>query len=157
MDRKGVLKRELVAALKSELAAAVLAHKTTVAGVTHAEAKPENDKDTRALEQSYLARGQAQRVEALRTAVLEVEAMDVQVSDGAKVVLGSLVTVTDDENERAYFVASQGGGVKLEAGSVQVVTPPSPLGRALIGKRVGDECEVTLAGKIRSLTVTRLD
>ena len=36
----------------------------TARGATHEEAKPEDDKDTRALEQTYLARGQAERVAA---------------------------------------------------------------------------------------------
>jgi len=42
------------------------AQRTVVEGATHEENKPENDKDTRALEQSYLARGQAQRVVELQ-------------------------------------------------------------------------------------------
>jgi transcription elongation GreA/GreB family factor len=40
---------------------------------------------------------------------------------------------------------------------VQVVTPRSPLGSALVGKRAGDECEVALAGRTRTLVVLRVD
>jgi transcription elongation GreA/GreB family factor len=36
------------------------------------------------------------------------------------------------------------------------VTPQSPLGRGLLGKRAGDECEVAVGGKTRSLTVVRV-
>ena len=51
-----------------------------------------------------------------------------------------------------YFLAPYGGGGKLEGG-VQVVTPQSPLGRALLGARAGDEAEVTVAGRRKSVTV----
>ena len=40
MDRKATLKAELVAVLRRELTAAENAHKATLAGVTHEEAKP---------------------------------------------------------------------------------------------------------------------
>ena len=43
----------------ADLATLEKAQHATQAAATHEEAKPENDKDTRALEQSYLARGQA--------------------------------------------------------------------------------------------------
>jgi hypothetical protein len=58
---KAQLKAELVTILEGTLAGLERAHADARAGATHEEAKPENDKDTRALEQSYLARGQAIR------------------------------------------------------------------------------------------------
>ena len=58
---KITLKAVLLAQLEAALATARAAHKAAVEGATHAEARPENDKDTRGLEQSYLARGVAQR------------------------------------------------------------------------------------------------
>ncbi|MCE9575491.1 MAG: transcription elongation factor GreAB, partial [Deltaproteobacteria bacterium] len=59
---KAELKAELVRVVEAALATAVAAHQAATEGATHAEAKPENDKDTRALEASYMARGQAVRV-----------------------------------------------------------------------------------------------
>jgi transcription elongation GreA/GreB family factor len=158
MDRRNALRAELVTHLRRDLAAAEQAHRATVAGATHEEAKPENDKDTRALEQSYLARGQAQRVEELRGAVAEVEAMAASGGAGeGRAVQGALVTVDDGGREVAYWIAPHGGGLRLEAGGVQVVTPRSPLGRALVGRGVGDDCEVTIAGKGRTLTILRVE
>ena len=60
------LNAELVAMLEGTLATLEAAHADARAGATHEQAKPENDKDTRALEQSYLARGQAMRIETLK-------------------------------------------------------------------------------------------
>jgi len=54
---KPTLKAELLALLAADLDTLERAHRATTEGATHEEAKPENDKDTRALEQSYLARG----------------------------------------------------------------------------------------------------
>jgi transcription elongation GreA/GreB family factor len=39
---------------------------------------------------------------------------------------------------------------------VQVVTSPSPLGRALLGKRAGDGVEIVLAGKARAMQIVRV-
>jgi transcription elongation GreA/GreB family factor len=155
MDRKSALKAELVALLRAELATAEGVHRATVVAATHEEAKPENDKDTRALEQSYLARGQAARVDDLRTAVAETEAMPTRV--GTRAVLGAIVTVTDEDDvTTVYWIAPHGGGSRLEGGLVQVVTPRSPLGRALIGKVTGDDAEVVLGGKTRGLSIVRV-
>lgn len=156
---KRALKTELVAALKTELAQAEAAYASTRAGATHEEAKPENDKDTRALEQTYLARGQAARVEELRIAVGEVEAMLVpDAREGTPIGVGMVATVEDEDGkEHVYFIALHGGGAKLRGGAVQSVTSKSPLGRALVGKRRGDDAEVVIAGKKRSLVVMGVD
>src|SRR6476469_164063 len=79
---------------------------------THEEAKPENDKDTRALEQSYVARGQAQRVEELRAGLADVRAMPVVAfTEGRPAALGALVVAEENDRELAFFIAQYGGGV----------------------------------------------
>ncbi len=154
---KEALLRELVAALEASLAASRAAHADARAGATHEEARPENDKDTRALEQSYLARGQAQRVEALEAGLAAVRALPVEPARGPDPAAapGSLVEAEEDGQPRRYLLAPEGGGLRLE-GDVQVVTPRSPLGQALVGKRAGEVVEVTLAGRSRVLELTRV-
>ncbi len=154
---KTTLRDELFALLAADLATAQRAQAATRAGATHEEAKPENDKDTRALEQSYLARGQALRVEELRAALVEVKTMPVRdYSAEQPVALGAVVTAEEDEKESCFFLAPQGGGAKLAGGTVLVVTPKSPLGQALVGKKAGDACEVRLAGRTRELTLVAI-
>jgi transcription elongation GreA/GreB family factor len=146
-----VLKDQLVRALAADLAVRERAYQSAREAATHQEAKPENDKDTRALEQSYLARGEALRLEQQRTALAEVQAMPLQAFDEASPVrVGALVATSDRDAESRLtllWIAQHGGGTRLAEGSVLVVTPKSPLGRALLGGRAGDECEVLLAGK----------
>ncbi len=151
---KAALRDELAGILDADLAVRERAYKAAREGATHEEAKPENDKDTRALEQSYLARGEALRIEELRAGLAEVRALRPRPAAAADPAgLGALV-VTEDEDgaEATLWLAPHGGGVKLDGG-VQVVTPRSPLGRALLGARAGDEREVVLAGRNRTVTV----
>lgn len=152
---KHALKQALVNALEQTLQVLEHAHADAQAGATHPEAKPENDKDTRALEASYLARGQALRIVELRAAVAEVRAMGVDPASGS-VAVGSLVSVLEHAQPVRFFLAPHGGGTKLPGG-VQVVTPRSPLGTALVGKRVGDACELAAAGRERAFDITGIE
>ncbi|MFN0250012.1 MAG: GreA/GreB family elongation factor [Kofleriaceae bacterium] len=150
---KAALRAELLAQLVEMLATARVAHASAVEGATHSESKAENDKDTRGLEQSYIARGQAQRVADLEAAVASVEKMNL--APCTAVAMSALVTVEEEGGERRYFVAPHGGGNTL-AGDIHVVTLSSPIGKALLGKCANDELELRLAGKVRSLVVTRV-
>jgi transcription elongation GreA/GreB family factor len=157
MSPKEALKAELLALLAADLDTAERAYNATKAGATHEEAKPENDKDTRALEQSYLARGQAARIEELRAGLADLTALAVRSFDGAPAAIGALVTVDQDGEESSLLLAPAAGGARLAGGSVQVVTPKSPLGSAILGARAGDDVDVVLAGKTRTLTVVRVE
>ena len=156
MTDKAALQAELLRTLNGALETARAAHAAAVAGAIDDEARPENDKDTRGLEQSYLARGQAQRVAELEAAVSEVSALALRpFGERDRVALGALVTVEEEGRTHRFFVAPHGGGAVLSGGA-QVVTPVSPLGRALLGRRVDDEIEVQLPGKLRSFVIVAL-
>jgi len=155
---KESLRAELAGLLAADLAARERSHRAAREGATHEEAKPENDKDTRALEQSYLARGEALRVEELRQALADVQTMPLRsFGEADPAVLGALVTTEDETRAATCWLAPHGGGTRLAGGAIQVVTPRSPLGRALLGKRAGDDCEVPLAGRTRTLTVVKVE
>jgi transcription elongation GreA/GreB family factor len=154
---KRSLKDELRKILAEGLAARERAHRASIEGATHEEARPENDKDTRALEQSYLARGEAMRVEELRSGLAAVDAMTVRMfAEDARAALGALVTVEEDERALVLWLAPDGGGARLAGGRVQVVTPQSPLGAAVLGKQAGDEATLRAGAKLRELTVVRV-
>ncbi len=154
---KSSLRDELLGRLRAELDQLERAHQSALEGATHEEARPENSKDTRALEQSYLARGQAMRVTDARRAVADVAVMSVDPAGRSpRVAVGALVTTSEEDDERLVFVAPHGGGSVLAGGQVHVVTPQSPLGRALLGKSEGDVCELTLAGRERLIEVVAI-
>jgi transcription elongation GreA/GreB family factor len=150
---KAKLRAQLHAQLEQALATAQAAHAAAIEGATHPEARAENDKDTRGLEQSYLARGQAQRVAELEAAVSDVGAMKLRTFTAKDpVAMSAVVTVDEDGVQRNYFVAPGGGGNMLD-GDVQVITPASPIAKALVGKRIDDVVELKLGGKTRELAI----
>ena len=124
---------------------------------THAEAKPENDKDTRALEASYLAAGQAERVRTLESAVKLLTTLELkELGKTTPICASAVITLEDDEGSRTlFFMSPHGGGLKLdlEGTSVQVVTPQSPLGRALLGRLHGDVIELRGKSGLREMAI----
>jgi transcription elongation GreA/GreB family factor len=143
---KRALVAELIERVGAALEAARAAHRAAIEGATHEQARPENDKDTRGLEQSYVARGQAARVAELEEGLAVLQAFAPRAFGGGdRVALGALVDL-----------APHGGGEALAAGTVQVVTPASPLGRALLGRRAGDVAELELRGPARELEIVAL-
>lgn len=156
MKTKAALRTELCALLEEALATARAAHAAAIEGATHAEAKAENDKDTRGLEQSYLARGVAQRVVELENGLADVTRLELRTfKPKDPVALSALVTADEEGEEQRFFLAPAGGGTML-SGGVQVLTTSSPLGRALLGKRIDDEVELKLPGKTRTLVITAI-
>ncbi|HVV84589.1 MAG TPA: GreA/GreB family elongation factor [Kofleriaceae bacterium] len=153
--RRAKLRDALAARAQAALDTARAAHAAAMEGATHAEARPENDKDTRGLEQSYLARGLAARVAELEGAVSAIGLLP-EAPAGAGAQLGAVVTAEDDDGKVArYFLAPWGGG-ELLPGEVTVVTPSSPIGRALLGRDVDDEVEIQRPGGARTLTITAI-
>jgi transcription elongation GreA/GreB family factor len=157
MGAKQILKDELLRLVTSQRDAMRAAQKTTAEAATHPEAKPENSKDTRALEQSYLARGQAGRLADLESAVIAIERMPLRdLPEGAPIGLGAQIEICElgpPDTTRRLWIAPGGGGERIAFGTVDVITPASPLGRALLGRTAGEVVEYAIAGKPRELRI----
>lgn len=155
---KQALKAELVGLLEQERDTLVAAQRATSEGVVHDDARPESDKDTRATEASYLARGQAKRVAELSADTERVRAMMLRgYLDGDAIGLGAVVEIADGDGQPkgSLFLAPAGGGITLRSGGapVRVTTPQSPLGRALVRARAGDFVEVARAGRVEEIEI----
>jgi transcription elongation GreA/GreB family factor len=157
----GVDKAELLRLLRervgADLATMSAAQRAVVDGATHEENRPENDKDTRALEQSYLARGQAQRVVELQDALNKLKALELrQFSADSAIGLSALVAVDDGRELVHYFIAPAGGGLRVELAGVEVrvVTPQAPIAQALLGKREGEELDVRTPQGVTECSIT---
>lgn len=158
---KAELVREVRARLERDLGVLQKAARDASEGATHEENRAEGDKDMRATEESYRARGQWQRVLDVEAEVAALAALRLRAfGDDEPIALGALVTVVegDDELESRVLVLPAGGGARVASGGieVQVVTPRAPLGAALVGRRVGDDVVVTAAGRARELSITRV-
>ncbi len=156
VDKRRLI-RHVIEKLRSDRDALADIANETRRAATHEEARPENDKDTRGLEQSYLARGQAKRVAELEEALTRLSVMPIAELDGdSGIVVSALVTLMIDEGEpRRFFLVPAGGGenVTIDGEQVSLVTPVSPVGRALLGKRAGDSFELVVAGKAREYEI----
>jgi transcription elongation GreA/GreB family factor len=147
-------KARLLASLREHVAADLAAlerrQRDAQAGSTHAESRAEHAKDTRATEQSYLARGLAERVEDLARTAAALDAMALrsfEADDAIAITALVLLRVEDDDDaarRETWWIVGGAGGIDVEQDGVVVrtVTPVAPLGRALLGLQVGDEGEV---------------
>lgn len=128
-------------------------------GATHEENRAEHAKDTRATEQSYLARGLAERVEQQRKIVQILSTLEVTpFAASAAIAVGALIVGRDGEEEEAiqiWWLISGAGGIALSEGDhlVRTLTPASPLGRALIGLEAGDVASYSTPRGERTLEV----
>ena len=112
-----------------------------------------------ALEFSRLARAQALRAQEIRAAIDTLAGFRPRPFERrAPVELGALVEVEDAEGRgQTLFLAPVGAGEELSGpggdGFFTVVTPRSPIGSAVLGKREGDGASARIRGETREWTV----
>jgi len=133
---------ELTERLESDLRNVTAAQKATQEGATHEENRSESDKDMRATEVSYLARGQAERVISLRDELGLLRSLKPRVfGEETPIAATALVRLVDEAASAIYFLVPAGGGLRLNLATgveASILTPRSPLGQNLLGLRQGD-------------------
>jgi transcription elongation GreA/GreB family factor len=146
---KSVLREDILAHLRATLALQVNAAQLARDEATSEESRAENQYDTHSLEAGYLAEGQARQAAEIEESLKIIAALPLpRFPAGAPIALGALVEVDDARHGAAfYFLCPRAGGLELahEGRSVLVVTPQSPLGRQLLGRRAGES--VPLPGR----------
>lgn len=142
---KTALRDAILRQLREELATQTNAAELARDEAISEESRPENKWDTHSQEAAYLAEGQAKlaaeigsSIEMFTTLALPAFGPDDTIAVGALVQLeaGS----AGSGRRTWYFVGPRAGGVEVSVGgeTVLVLTPQSPLGRQLLGKRIGD-------------------
>jgi transcription elongation GreA/GreB family factor len=158
IDKKALL-AELVARLDAELGRAQKRARDAADGATHEENRAEGDKDMRATEASYIARGHSGRVNELEEALARVSTLELLAFEpGARIAVSALVELDHDSRRLHYFLVPAAGGERLSVGGaeVQTLTLQSPLGKALIGLSEGEDAELPGAGSGRAGGAARL-
>jgi transcription elongation GreA/GreB family factor len=142
-------KKALFLALKGQLEAELLRAqkraKDAADGATHEENRAEGDKDMRATEASYVARGQAGRASEMEEALLRVGALELLAfKPGDRIAISALLELLHDGKCLHYFLVPAAGGERVRVGGVEIqtLTTQSPLGRVLLGLTEGDEAEL---------------
>lgn len=146
---KAELLTRIVQRLNASLQTLHAAAKASHAEATDASNKAENKYDTRSLEASYLADGQARQARELADAIAIYAGL--QLHDYAAdetIDLTALVALDVDGVRALYFIGPRSGGLEIEdaQGNIVVLTPKSPLGQALMGKLAGQRWSAKAGG-----------
>jgi transcription elongation GreA/GreB family factor len=159
-------KHDLVAQLARQLTdssrAALSARDAAALEAREGATPDEKREDARAAHQLGTIGRQQQR--RAQQALAEIDALATfrpgPLGPRAAIGLGAIVEIEDEDTRegRTFFLAPVGAGVTLSGpngdGLVSVVTPASPVGRAVIGRRLGDVVEVTVEGVLREWEIS---
>jgi len=157
---KAKLLKQIVASLNGSLVVLQKAAQAAHAEATHESSKAENKYDTRGLEAAYLAGGQARQAKEILESIKLYEALLIRdFGPGEPIGMTALVELENDGVRSRYFIGPRNGGLEIQCHSeeVVVITPQSPLGQTLIGKKAGARWTVELGGanvKYRVLSVS---
>jgi transcription elongation GreA/GreB family factor len=151
MNKRAVIQK-IIAKLTRELEVYLRAAQFSRAEATHESNKAENKYDTRGLEASYLARGQSKQVAEIESAIADFEGLAARkfAADDA-IAVGALVELEMSGEKNFYFLGPRAGGTEIihDKKEILVITPQSPLGEQLIGKKFGEALKLKLGKEVR--------
>lgn len=137
---KTILIRKIAERLRENFTVLQQAAQASRAEATHESSKADNKYDTRGLEASYLARGQSRQASEILDAIQLYEALTPQdFTSRDAVALTAAVTLEAAGTRSTYFIGPASGGLEIvyRGEEIMVITPQSPLGQNLMGKKVG--------------------
>ncbi|WP_122665793.1 GreA/GreB family elongation factor [Pseudomonas viridiflava] len=159
MNKQDVLQL-IIDKLQVDLNIAQRAAQTAYETATHEENIAENKYDTLGLEASYLAAGQARRVEEIRLSLGLYQKLSLlPFSEARGIQSGDLITLENHLGaEQHLFLGPDAAGLKIQYGeqTLTVITSRAPLGQMLLGKQPGDEVEINVNGSRQSFEVTQI-
>lgn len=144
---KSALIKKIIADLEGKLALYAKAARTARDEATDDESKAEDKYDTRGLEASYLARGQSMHAAETEQALEQYQRLAARAFQPKDPIdVGALVELEGKDGQTFYFVGPCAGGTEIvhEKKEVLVITPQSPLGQQLAGKKQGDRLKIKI-------------
>jgi transcription elongation GreA/GreB family factor len=159
MNKRAIIKK-ITEKLVAELEVYFRAAQFSRAEATHESNKAENKYDTRGLEASYLARGQSKQAAELEAAIAEFEKLGVKkFADGDAIAVGALVALEHGGESSIYFLGPRAGGTEVlhDRKEILVITPQSPLGEQLMGKKSGDQPQLNFGGAKQAAKILRVE
>jgi transcription elongation GreA/GreB family factor len=155
MTKRAVIQK-IIETLQSELETYTRAAKASHAEATAEENRAENKYDTRGLEASYLAAGQANKIVELEESIAAFgELQNRRFGSDEGIEVGALIEISQDGEHAHYFIGPSTGGteVKVQDTEVLVITPQSPLGSQLQGAAQGKKMKINLAGRKQAVEI----
>jgi transcription elongation GreA/GreB family factor len=151
---------QLVARLEASARAALGARDAAAVEAREGATPDEKREDARAAHQLQTLGGAQQR--RARQALAEADALATfrPTAQMSTISVGAIVEIEDEDSGegRTFFLAPVGAGVTLTGpggdGVLSVVTPASPIGKAVLGRRAGDVVDVTVDGELREWQIS---
>ena len=159
MNKRALIEK-IVKQLTSDLEGYLRAARAAHAEATHEQSRAENKYDTRGLEASYLARGQSKQAAEIEAAIEAFGKLDGRAfAPGEPVDLGALVELEGAGERTIYFIGPKAGGTEVvhQKREVLVITPASPLGEQLMGRKQGEFLQMTIAGATNKYLVASVE
>jgi len=144
---KRAIVQKIIALLVAELEGYNRSARAAHAEATDEQCKAENKYDTRGLEASYLARGQSRQAAEVMQAIQQFEALPLrEFAPAEPIEIGALVELERNGERTLYFISPGAGGaeVECETATVLVITPQSPLGQQIVGRKEGDRLQIAI-------------
>lgn len=139
---KIALREAILTQLRQELATQTKAAEMARDEAISEESRPENKWDTHSQEAAYLAEGQARLAGEIHASIeIYTTLSPPAFKENEALAVGALIELEAGNGKRAwYFLGPRAGGIEvaIDGKTVLVLTLQSPLGRQLLGKRVGD-------------------
>lgn len=159
VNKRAIIKK-ITAKLAGELELYFRAAQFARAEATHEQNKAEHKYDTRGLEASYLARGQSRQAAELEAAIAEFEKLDARpITNGEPIGMGALVELEHGGEKSFYFLGPRAGGTEVihDRKEILVITPQSPLGEQLMGKKQGDRPLLSIGGNKQAANIISVE
>jgi transcription elongation GreA/GreB family factor len=157
---KLVLLNSIVDQLSEEFALQNEAAEESHREATNDESRAEDRYDMRGQLAAYLAAGQAKIADEVASAINAFRNLSLRAfQPGEPVALGAVVRLQNRQSRSVYFLGPAHGGmeVKVNGDTVMVVTPASPLGRTLMGRRSGDKVAIPQGARSVEHTISAVE
>jgi transcription elongation GreA/GreB family factor len=164
MDKKALVD-QLVKQLETSARTALASRDAAAAEARDGATPDEKREDARAAHQLQ-SFGRAQQGRA-QQAMADVDKLATfrpsALGKTARITVGAIVEIEDAESGegRTFFLAPVGAGMTLTGpggdGHLSVVTPASPIGKAVIGRTTGEVVDVTVDGDVREWQITYVE
>ena len=112
---KRLVIQKIIETLQSEMETYVRAAKFSHAEATAEENRAENKYDTRGLEASYLAAGQANKIVDIEESIAAFDALrERKFSEADGIDIGALIEISQDGERAHYFIGPSAGGIEIK-------------------------------------------
>ena len=156
MFNKASIVEKIIATLSAELEGYARSAKAARDYAADDQCKAENKYDTRGLESSYLSNGQSRQAAEVMHAMQQYESLVVRdFAPEEPINVGALLELKRKGKRLLYFLGPSAGGTEIESegSEVFVITPQSPIGRQLIGRKCGERLPIQFGGVAESYTI----